>query len=261
MGMSGKGWEHELEVVDRTMKAISGIVDPEELVTAYWDNIGEIMPVYDYIAVSRRAVTPPNYLITRSTRFTEDINPWTQREKLPLLSGGILGEIAHANKPIMIEDLPAVLTKDDPAYFYLEGFAKLYAIPQYDNGEGINVTGMLLKPGAEVDKRMLPMMHLQGGLFGRGTTNLVLKNDLKKVLKSLDRELQAVGEIQRSLLPQALPEIPGFDIAGALPNQRSLWGAITTTSSPSTRPTPATMRTAGASSSPMSAVTARPRQC
>jgi sigma-B regulation protein RsbU (phosphoserine phosphatase) len=57
------------------------------------------------------------------------------------------------------------------------------------------------------------MLHWHTGLFGRGTTNLVLRNQLSEALGNLDRELQVVGEIQRSLLPQKLPEIPGFDLA------------------------------------------------
>jgi sigma-B regulation protein RsbU (phosphoserine phosphatase) len=57
------------------------------------------------------------------------------------------------------------------------------------------------------------MLHWQGGLFGRGTQNLVLRNELAATLRRLDAELQAVGEIQRSLLPESLPHIPGFELA------------------------------------------------
>jgi sigma-B regulation protein RsbU (phosphoserine phosphatase) len=41
----------------------------------------------------------------------------------------------------------------------------------------------------------------------------VLRNQLSVALGTLDRELQTVGEIQRSLLPHALPAIPGFELA------------------------------------------------
>ena len=40
-------------------------------------------------------------------RFTEEINPFTHRDRLPLLSGGLLGELAYGNKPVFIQDLPA----------------------------------------------------------------------------------------------------------------------------------------------------------
>ena len=213
MSTQRRPWQEELAIVDRTMRAISGITDPEELVTVYWRNIGELVSIEDYVSVSRRGVDPPNYLVTRSSRFAEDLNPWTQRERLPLLSGGLLGELAYANRPVFIDDLPARLAADDPGRFYLEGFQSLVALPQYDGGEGLNVTALLFPPGAGVEPTMIPMLHWQSGLFGRGTQNLVLRNQLGAALATLDRELQTVGQIQRSLLPSALPAVPGFQIA------------------------------------------------
>ncbi len=73
-------WQEELEIIDRTMKAISGVTDPEELIEIYWNGIGDLIGIEDYVAVSRRHVEPPYYLITRSSRFTEHYNPWTERK-------------------------------------------------------------------------------------------------------------------------------------------------------------------------------------
>jgi sigma-B regulation protein RsbU (phosphoserine phosphatase) len=206
-------WQRELDIIDRTMRTISSITDPQQLVEAYWSGIGELVPGEDYVALSRRNVEPPYYLITRSSRFTEHPNPWTERHRLPRLTGGLLGEIAYANAPVIINDLPSRLAPDDPAHFYLEGFQSLVALPQYDGGEGLNVTAMLSPAGRELPVELIPMMHWQAGLFGRGTTNLVLRNQLATALSALDRELQIVGEIQRSLLPADLPQIPGFELA------------------------------------------------
>lgn len=206
-------WQEELAIIDRTMKAISGVTDPDELVGVYWQNIGELVDVGDYVALSRRGVAPPEYLITRSSRFEEEINPWTQRDRLPRLSGGILGEIAYANQPVILDDLDARLASDDPAHFYLQGFRTLIALPQYDDGEGLNVTAMLFPPGEDIDRAHVPVLHWQSGLFGRGTQNLVLRNQLASALATLDRELQTVGDIQRALLPATLPPIPGFELA------------------------------------------------
>lgn len=206
-------WQDELAIIDRTMKAISGVNDPEELVSIYWNGIGELIETDDYVAVSRRNVDSPFYLITRSSRFAESYNPWTQRDLLPKLTGGLLGEIAYGSSPVIIEDLPSRLEADDPAWFYLEGFQALVALPQYDGGEALNHTIMLVRPGADVNHGMIPMLHWQAGLFGRGTQNLVLRNQLSAALHALDRELQVVGNIQRSLLPDQLPTIPGFELA------------------------------------------------
>lgn len=206
-------WQKELSIIDGVMKAISGVSDPEELVGIYWQGIHELLPMHDYLAISRRDVEPPDYLVTRSSRFEEQLNPWTQRERLPRMRGGILGEIAYGNAPRVIEDLPDRLKPDDPAWFYLQGFQSMLAFPHYDQGEGLNVTMALFPPGEEVDHERIPMIHWQAGLFGRGTQNLVLRNQLSGAWAALDRELQAVGEIQRSLLPSELPKIEGFDLA------------------------------------------------
>jgi phosphoserine phosphatase RsbU/P len=214
-------WQDELAIIDRTMKAISGVSDPEELVDVYWDGVGELIAVKDYVAVSRRNVEAPFYLVTRSSRFTEHFNPWTQRDRLPKLSGGLLGEIAYANRPVILDDVPTRLSAEDPGRFYLEDFQSLVALPQYDGGDGLNTTVMLFPPGVPIDHAMIPMMHWQSGLFGRGTQNLVLRNQLSTALAALDRELQIVGAIQRSLLPIKLPVIPGFELAAHY--QTSAW--------------------------------------
>ena len=67
-------WREELEIIDRTMKAISGITDPNLFVDEYWNGIGDLVSVDNYVAVSRRNVEAPYYLITRSSRFEEHFN-------------------------------------------------------------------------------------------------------------------------------------------------------------------------------------------
>src|SRR2546423_3081839 len=151
MANQRKPWQEELAIVDRTMKAISGVTDPEDLVNVYWNGIGELIPIVEFVSLSRRNERPPFYRVTRSSRFTEDINPFTQRDRLPLLSGGLLEELVYGNKPVFLQDVPARLKANDPGLFFLQGIQSLIALPQYDNGEGVNVTVMLFKPGQEVD--------------------------------------------------------------------------------------------------------------
>ena len=215
MGMAKErlSWEQELEIIDKTMKAISGVTDPEELVSVYWQGVGDLIPESDFLAVSRRGETAPDYLITRSSRFTEHPNPWTERQKLPRMRGGLLGEIVYGNKPVIIEDLPSKVSHEDPAWFHLQGYSALVGLPQYEHNEGLNVTMMMLSPGQTIERAMIPMLHWQGGLFERGTQNLVLRNQLATANAALDREIKAVGEIQRSLLPAAVPRMEGVDIA------------------------------------------------
>src|SRR5690606_32184983 len=59
MTPSGRTWQQELDIIDRAMKAISTVTDPDELVGVYWDHIGDLIPLGDYMALSRRGVEPP----------------------------------------------------------------------------------------------------------------------------------------------------------------------------------------------------------
>ncbi|HEX8521684.1 MAG TPA: PP2C family protein-serine/threonine phosphatase [Tepidisphaeraceae bacterium] len=213
MSTPRRSWQDELEIIDRTMKAISGVTDPEELVEIYWNGINQMMPIEHYLSLSRRNLSAPWYIITRSSRFTEHFNPWTQRDLLPRFDTGLLSEIAYANKPVLIDDLPSRLKSDDPAHFYLQGYQSLVALPHYEDGESINFNISLFMNGHDFPRELVPMLHWQGGLFGRGTQNLVLRNQLASALATLDRELETVGEIQKSLLPAELPKIAGFDLA------------------------------------------------
>src|SRR5678815_1248605 len=63
MSFGRRPWSEELAIIDRTMKAISDVTDPEKFVNAYYDNIGSLIPGNDYVSISRRNVPPPYYLI------------------------------------------------------------------------------------------------------------------------------------------------------------------------------------------------------
>jgi sigma-B regulation protein RsbU (phosphoserine phosphatase) len=64
-------------------------------------------------------------------------DPWREREKLPLLDRGILGELIYADQPRIVPSFRADLS--DPAYEYLKHARSLLAIPQYENGTALNM--------------------------------------------------------------------------------------------------------------------------
>ena len=89
-----------------------------------------------------------------------------------------------------------------------------------------------------VPTRMIPEYFSR---FANTTQRKVaLRDQLSAARAELHRELKVVGEIQRSLLPEVLPEIPGFDIASyyqpsamaggdyydIVPLANDLWGLI-----------------------------------
>ncbi|MBU6412209.1 MAG: PP2C family protein-serine/threonine phosphatase [Planctomycetes bacterium] len=210
-----RDWRNELSLVVDLMKDVSRQTEPQELVRIYGEGIEKLMPERHLLALSRRGLEAPWYRITRSTTWSEDINPWTQKDRLPLLKGGFLETLAYSSEPVIIDDLQADvrLNDKDPAWEYLKDRRSLMTIPQYDNGEALNVAVLMYDQPYALDHSRIPNMVWQGNLFGRTTHTLVLRKELTEAYARIDHELEVVGEIQRSLLPKELPSCRGLDLA------------------------------------------------
>jgi sigma-B regulation protein RsbU (phosphoserine phosphatase) len=212
---SASGSPGELDIVVDLMRNLSRQTDPQKAAQMYAEGLDKLnlFPADRYVAVSRRELAFPRYRITRSTTWDDDPNPWTQKERLPLLEGGLLAEILYSNEPRIIRNLSQVLRKDDPAYAYLKDMELLLASPHYDNGESINVGIILVKEAEKFPMEIFPRMVFQANLWGRATLNLVTQQKLQAAYDAIDRELRVVADIQRSLLPRELPQIRGALVA------------------------------------------------
>ena len=213
--MNETRWRAELSTIVSIMRDLSSQTEPQKAANMYGQRLREanLVPSDAYVAVSRRDLAAPAYRITRFSAWKEDINPWRQKDKLPLFTSGILGDLLYSNEPAIIEDLRARLSKDDPAYGYLRGFNFLVTMPQYDDGIAVNMGVILVRDGKDFPRERIPVMVWQANLWGRSVLNLVLKNQLREAYDILDEELRTVGDMQKSLLPTELPNISTLDLA------------------------------------------------
>ena len=95
------------------------------------------------------------------------------------------------------------------------------AIPHYDHGTSLNMVVLLEAEPAAFDPEKFPEWVWVSSLFGRLTHNLRLREELKHAYEIVKRELKVVADIQRSLLPQVLPAIPGLELGAYY--QTSQW--------------------------------------
>lgn len=204
-------WQKRLAVIVDTMREISRQTDPQAMVRTYGARMRELVPADRRISLSRRDLTYPRFRITRSTTWHEEINPWKEKDRLPLLEGGLLAELIYGDQPQIIDDL--TIRVDDPAAEYLAGQRSLVAIPLYDQGVALNMVIVSSKKPAAFSKDGFPEMVWVSNLFGRATNSLVLSGELKAAYTAMDYELKVVADIQRSLLPTELPRIPTLDLA------------------------------------------------
>ncbi len=212
-------WEDRLDVIVDTMREMSRQADPQAMVRTYGSRVRALYPADRYIAVSRRGLEHPKYRVTRFSGWAEEINPWTQKDRLPVLEGGLLGELLYGDRPRIIDDLR--LDPDDPGAEYVGDMRSLVAIPHYDGGDALNMAFLLRAEPAAFDREEFPEHVWMSNLFGRATHSLVLAEELKRAYAIVERELRIVADIQRSLLPRTIPEIPGLGLAAHY--QTSQW--------------------------------------
>ncbi len=219
LGWCHGDWQDRLRFIVEMMREMSLETDPQSLVRAYSARVRKMMPADGWVAVSRRDLEPPFYRITRSSSWSGDINPWKDRDRLPILSGGLLGELIYDNEPRLLND--PHIAPDDPAAEFLKGHGSLMVVPQYDQGVAKNMFVLMRKEPGAFDPEEFPEWVWLSNLFGRATQNLVLAQEVKQAYEVVDRELQRVANIQRSLLPRKMPRIRGLDLAASY--QTSQW--------------------------------------
>lgn len=204
-------WERRLADIMEMMRESSRHTDPQAMVAAYARRVAKMWPTERFIALSRRDLEPPKFRITRYSGWKENINPWKQKERLPILEGGLLGELLYDGEPRIIDDVE--LAPGDPAAEYLAGQRSLMAVPHLEQGQTVNMVISTRGNPHAFDKQQFPDIVWTSILFGRSTHNLVLAGQVREAYDVVDRELQVVGDIQRSLLPSVLPDIPTMKLA------------------------------------------------
>jgi sigma-B regulation protein RsbU (phosphoserine phosphatase) len=219
LGGTSDDWRGRLATIVATMRDMSRQTDPQAMVRDYGSRMRQLMPVDRTVALSRRDLEPPRYRITRSSLWKDEINPWKEKDRLPLFDRGLLGELIYGDEPRIIDDL--VVDPRDPAAEYLAGQRSLLAIPNYDRGAALNMTVLMRSEPGAFDREQLPEWVWTSNLFGMAAHNLVLSGELKRASALMERELKVVADIQRSLLPKVLPAIPTLDLAAFY--QTSQW--------------------------------------
>ena len=207
---SSANWEERLALVVETMKEMSRQTDPDTMVALYSARAQTTGP-RRILSLSRRGVEPPRYVLARDSDWENQPNPWRERGELPVLEGGLLGELVYGNEPRVIQDLQ--VGDGDASAELLAGARSLLAMPVYDGGESLNMVIVLASEPDGIDTATVPPQIWMANLFGRATHNLVLSAEVKRAYETVDREMKVIADIQRSLLPSRLPSIPTLDLA------------------------------------------------
>jgi sigma-B regulation protein RsbU (phosphoserine phosphatase) len=211
------GWRDELRKIVDLMRDVSHQTDPQAAAMMYGRRIRQegLVTSDGWLSISRRGLAKPWYRITRSTLWKEEVNPWLQKDQLPLHDRGLLSDVVYREEPTIITDLRSRTAADDPCMEYFKDMNLLVSLPQFDDGIALNMNILLYRDSASLPPDKIPGLVWHSNLWGRSVLNLVLRKQLKEAYDALDHELQQVGRIQKSLLPETLPSIPGVELAAS----------------------------------------------
>lgn len=198
----------------------SRIDEPTQMLSHFSRWFGRRRQADLFVSMSRRGLPPGKYKVTRRITseerthgFPREANPWRDWDRLPVYEGGVLGEIMQLEQPQLLEDINA---EDDPALGDLiRPMRTAMAIPTYDDGEALNWAVSFFEDAIARDGDFLRSAMLDINLLGMSTKNLVSKRQVESLNAQLTSQLERIAGIQRSLLPQKLPKIPGLEIAAS----------------------------------------------
>lgn len=193
------------------VRNLSLSTDPQELLKLVSAKMGFVIAADVRVTFNNNGLPGSAVRLTRSTRWAEDINPWKEPHRLPIIDRGLLPELMRAARPLKIDELR--IEPDDPAYEHFEGIGSLIASPLYHLGEPHYMVALGRVEPQAFTLEELTSFVLTSNLVGRVTSNLLMAQQLEQAYAALDREFHVVGQIQRGLLPQQIPHIPGVTIA------------------------------------------------
>jgi sigma-B regulation protein RsbU (phosphoserine phosphatase) len=202
-----------LRRIDDLVMAMSAQDDADRLVRVFARQGAFLVRGECFLSVSRRDLAAPYYRLTRSWRWRESANPYTEAHRLPLFDRGLLGELLYVGKPALLNRLE--VEPDDPAREHLEGMRSLACVPSYDHGQPVNLVVTLSREPGAFTTADLENLLLHANLLGRAVNNLLLAQQLDEAYRKLDEEMRQAGRVQRELLPAQLPDIDGLELGAS----------------------------------------------
>jgi sigma-B regulation protein RsbU (phosphoserine phosphatase) len=209
-----RNWRARLAISVDLMRELSRYTDPDETYQVFARRMTQLFPTDRQLSLSRRGLRPPEFRVTRFSQWDRPLNPYRDAGRLPVARGGLLADLAYGEEPRVIDDLDAVeMAFDDPARGYLAGQRSLLAVPLYDHGVAQNLMVLTRDEPDAFPREQVPEVVWMSNLFGRSVQTQVLSDKVQELYQAAEYELHAIADLQHSLLPAAVPTVPGLEVA------------------------------------------------
>jgi sigma-B regulation protein RsbU (phosphoserine phosphatase) len=142
----------------------------------------------------------------------EGADPWAQGD-LPIHQGGVIAKIIKTHEPQILQ---GVDWSADP-FFHdsLSRYDSVVAVPLAGNHLPMSWVILLRQNPSFFTASDLEESALRVALISSLLESQMLMEEVADAHVLIDREVRRVGQIQRELLPDPLPQIPGLQIAAS----------------------------------------------
>ncbi len=183
-------------------KKISSSLDLNEVLNLIIDALQTVVP-YDAAAIVLLD-EDQNAVVERTIRgYASD------RDAINLKMGeGISGSAAETGKAIIVPDV----SRDDRYVQHRPETKSEMAVPMLSGNQVIGVFNIENDRANAYNEEAQSLLEAFASQASIAIQNARLFDDARRS-RALDRELEVAGEIQRALLPRAVPETPGLSLA------------------------------------------------
>jgi sigma-B regulation protein RsbU (phosphoserine phosphatase) len=206
-----------IPVLMEMVGALSRARGPGEVLKVF-SNREELYGPRGYVSISTRGLPPGHYRMTDVVDLAGSYDlaladPLLNLAQLPVHRGGFFGGIVGTTFPELYHHLD--VPNDPVVGDALAGYRSLMSIPLLDDGEPVNWTVFLRKDPEGFTVHDLEQAILRVNLVGTAVKNALIARDLHLAHAQIRAEVEHIAAIQRALLPQPIPDIPGLSIAAS----------------------------------------------
>jgi len=195
------------------MRALSLSANAEEMSQVVVNHMRHTTSVDRVLVISRVNLVEPRYCVVRCVDWDSQQDRFVESQPNDIREGGLLAQLLYAGELNLITDLS--IAPSEPASDLLRGQKALMAFPLFDKGHATGAVILLSAKSRTNNQSELCRLAIMSGLFDRAIQTLSLVRQLETTCQALDRELAAAADVQRWLLPSALPALPGVSIAAS----------------------------------------------
>ena len=195
------------------MQSVPNVRDPHDMVRNFVNELNRVYGDRAYIQISTRGLAKGEYQVQRvlSEKGVELIDRGVNRRTMPISRGGVLGEVTSGAMPKMLHHVD--LSNEPLLDGKLGPYRSLIAVPVLHNEFAIDWVGLLQTNGEGFTEQDLEDLIMRANLVSALASNLITQNKLELANARIAAEMQQIARIQRALLPDVLPDIPGVQLA------------------------------------------------